>query len=335
MDGQERTRRLGELEQRYVWDPLDKYLGPTGVPDRLRGLMTLAGEVAPSTAIMRSMQGAGRAADSGLPADERARAGLESLVEAGTVVVPSAIAARAANLSRASRGMRPSSSAAAQGLDEAVLGVGAVRDAQQEIFDQGRRNFLRGAGAAVLATRLPSEDLLADTGRYLDELARPATRLLDLAPSIIRSGVAADRTLMEAAVSRGIEGAGIRTQSAIEIAGDLSRLGDVSPDDVAALSDTELLGLSRFLRRTADRMFPRERVGVPEGDESLFDPVAEIGRALPPEQFERIDAAAQAVSAEIGRRKLGGVVARPEFFDEYLLQAAEPGSAAQFLSEEP
>lgn len=400
MDGQERTRWLQQQEQRYVWDPLDYYLGPTGIPQRVRGLMTLAGEVAPSTAIMRSMQGAGRAADSGLPADERARAGLESLVEAGTVVVPSAIAARAANLSRASRGMRPSSSAAAQGLDEAVLGVGAVRDAQQEIFDQGRRNFLRGAGAAVLATRLPSEDLLADTGRYLDELARPATRLSDIASGIAQRA----RVLDDIRIDRDLAWENLPTRGSFDeyarevakvrapfgeakgkLAGEsldeLARMKAPAADELAALSNEDLLGVRDMFREFDELIDPDAAfdVGGAAADEiAAYE--AEMGQLwerfkdLSIEDADRLLDLRRTFDDELARRRLDDLGSRAGLFadfgyntreaaiqnaegrisdrdfDLYMdevdarrngrtprsdTKSPEPGSAAQFLSEEP
>jgi hypothetical protein len=94
-------------------DLLDYYLGPTGIPDRLRAL----NELNPVAGIMRGMSAAGRAADSDRPAAERRSALGEATMETGIALLPVGLG-RLASLFRV-----PKATAAASMADEAADAV--------------------------------------------------------------------------------------------------------------------------------------------------------------------------------------------------------------------
>ena len=94
-------------------DLLDYYLGPTGIPDRIRAL----NELNPVAGIMRGMSAAGRAADPSRPAEDRRSAAGEAAMETGIALLPVGMG-RLASLFRV-----PGATAAASMADEAADAV--------------------------------------------------------------------------------------------------------------------------------------------------------------------------------------------------------------------
>lgn len=142
-------------------DLLDYYLGPTGIPDRIRGL----NEFNPVAGIMRGMSAAGRAADSDVSPELRRAALGESALETGIALLPVGLA-RLASLFRVP-GQMASSSA-----DVVETFTGARPDVlDPALEDASRRRFLQGVGATGVMAALPPS--LADD---IAEVARAATR---------------------------------------------------------------------------------------------------------------------------------------------------------------
>jgi hypothetical protein len=94
-------------------DLLDYYLGPTGIPDRIRAL----NELNPVAGIMRGMSASGRAADPSRPAADRRSAAGEAAMETGIALLPVGMG-RLASLFRV-----PQATAAASMADEAADAV--------------------------------------------------------------------------------------------------------------------------------------------------------------------------------------------------------------------
>jgi hypothetical protein len=94
-------------------DLLDYYLGPTGIPDRIRAL----NELNPVAGIMRGMSAAGRAADPSRPAEDRRSALGEATMETGIALLPVGMG-RLASLFRV-----PGATASASMADEAADAV--------------------------------------------------------------------------------------------------------------------------------------------------------------------------------------------------------------------
>ena len=84
-------------------DLLDYYLGPTGIPDRLRAL----GELDPVQGIMRGMSASGRAADSDLPPEQRRAAAGEAAMETGIALLPGVFGRLLGRTVRGSRAVAP------------------------------------------------------------------------------------------------------------------------------------------------------------------------------------------------------------------------------------
>ena len=104
-------------------DLLDYYLGPTGIPDRIRAL----GELDPIQGIMRGMSASGRAADPGLSPEQRRAAAGEAAMETGIALLPVGLG-RLASLFRV-----PGATAAASMADEAADAVETLTAFRPEV----------------------------------------------------------------------------------------------------------------------------------------------------------------------------------------------------------
>ena len=130
-------------------DLLDYYLGPTGIPDRLRA----ANEVLnPIRGLSDAMYYSGQVANPDLSASERRSMAKQAAMETGIAALPVGLAKVAGRYARAVPGGQ---------ADDAQAVVETMTGATPDLQDPARRKFLTGMGAAAVAPLLPAEELLA------------------------------------------------------------------------------------------------------------------------------------------------------------------------------
>jgi len=130
-------------------DLLDYYLGPTGIPDRLRA----ANEVLnPIRGLSDAMYYSGQVANPDLSASERRSMAKQAAMETGIAALPVGLAKVAGRYMRAVPGGQ---------ADDAQAVVETMTGATPDLQDPARRKFLTGMGAAAVAPLLPAEELLA------------------------------------------------------------------------------------------------------------------------------------------------------------------------------
>lgn len=142
------SERLQRPDQRG--DLLDYYLGPTGIPDRLRS----ANEVFNPLAGVADAVGYSRAAaNPDNPPSERLRAAGNAAFETGIAALPVGVAKIAGRYARAVPGGGQA--------DDAQAAVETLTGANPDLQDPSRRRFLATAAAAGAAPLLPAEEFLA------------------------------------------------------------------------------------------------------------------------------------------------------------------------------
>jgi len=130
-------------------DLLDYYLGPTGIPDRLRAANEILN---PIRGISDAMYYSGQAVNPDLPAAERRRMAGQAAMETGIAALPVGLAKVAGRYMRAVPGGQ---------ADDAQAVVETMTGATPDLQDPSRRRFMAGMGAAAAAPLLPAEELLA------------------------------------------------------------------------------------------------------------------------------------------------------------------------------
>jgi len=142
------SERLQRPDQRG--DLLDYYLGPTGIPDRLRS----ANEVFNPLAGVADAMGYSRAAaNPDKSPSERLRAAGNAAFETGIAALPVGVAKIAGRYARAVPGGGQA--------DDAQAAVETLTGANPDLQDPSRRRFLAAAAAAGAAPLLPAEEFLA------------------------------------------------------------------------------------------------------------------------------------------------------------------------------
>lgn len=147
-------------------DPLDYYLGPTGIPDRIRAL----NEMNPIAGLFRGMAASGRVADRGLSPEERRAALGEAAMETGIAALPLALG-RLAALFRV-----PATAASPQLADEAADVIEALTAYRPETPE------------AAAARPMTEEDIDLEFERLLGpqgELLEPDPGFLPPPPQVV------------------------------------------------------------------------------------------------------------------------------------------------------
>ena len=221
-------------------DPLDYYLGPTGIPDRIRAL----NEFNPTAGIMRGMSFAGRAADSDLAPELRRDALGEATWETGIALLPVGLA-RLASLFRIPARMSDTSA------DVVETFTGARPDVlDSAVEDASRRRFLQGVGATGVMAALPPA-----LGSDIADVARTVARTVARAAPRAGSGSRIFDNIMQArelgsALNR--RGQMERDDQLDELdllyeredmLGELSLLDELDNDMISQLTPDELAGL--------------------------------------------------------------------------------------------
>lgn len=255
-------------------DLLDYYLGPTGIPDRIRAL----NEFNPVAGIMNAMQQAGRAADSNFSPEQRRAALGEATFETGIALLPVGLA-RLASLFRIPARMSDTSA------DVVETFTGARPDVlDSAVEDASRRRFLQGVGATGVMAALPPglRDDITEIARAAPRAAAPASsgsRIFDAImqarqlksqpPENIGPGSASQR-----------DGRLDLLDLEYQIQSDLGELnlleelnddmlGQLTPDELAELID----GVQDQLRERSDDLFY-------EQDEVLFHHLSSLEQVL-------------------------------------------------------
>lgn len=149
-------------------DLLDYYLGPTGIPDRLRA----ANEVLnPIRGISDAMYYSGQAVNPDLPAAERRSMAGRAAMETGIAALPVGLAKVAGRYMRAVPGGQ---------ADDAQAVVETMTGATPDLQDPSRRRFMAGMGAAAVAPLLPAEELLATGTKVAARNVTPTAQVLEL-----------------------------------------------------------------------------------------------------------------------------------------------------------
>jgi uncharacterized protein YdcH (DUF465 family) len=149
-------------------DLLDYYLGPTGIPDRLRA----ANEVLnPIRGISDAMYYSGQAFNPDLPAAERRRMAGQAAMETGIAALPVGLAKVAGRYMRAVPGGQ---------ADDAQAVVETMTGATPDLQDPSRRRFMAGMGAAAVAPMLPAEELLSTGTKVAARNVTPTTQVLEM-----------------------------------------------------------------------------------------------------------------------------------------------------------
>ena len=220
-------------------DLLDYYLGPTGIPDRIRAL----NELNPVAGIMRGMSAAGRAADPSRPAEDRRSAAGEAAMETGIALLP-------VGMGRLASSFRVPGQMASSSADVVETFTGARPEGLDTLIeDPSRRRFLQGAAAAGVTSAAGPEvvesmarmgaraapdlgraaGLLREASQMTQELLK-AYRVFDSTPDMTDAQEAARAGLFEVDVGRG--------QIYDQLVDSLAR-SDVGPEDLRRLYDDE------------------------------------------------------------------------------------------------
>jgi hypothetical protein len=226
-------------------DPLDYYLGPTGIPDRIRAL----NEANPVAGIMRGMSFAGRAADSDLAPELRRDALGEATWETGIALLPVGLG-RLASLFRI-----PAKQAVSRMSDTSADVVETFTGARPDVLDSAvedasRRRFLQGVGATGVMAALPPA-----LGSDIADVARTVARTVARAAPRAGSGSRIFDNIMQArelgsALNR--RGQMERDDQLDELdllyeredmLGELSLLDELDNDMISQLTPDELAGL--------------------------------------------------------------------------------------------
>lgn len=211
-------------------DPLDYYLGPTGIPDRIRAL----NEFNPTAGIMRGMSFAGRAADSDLAPELRRDALGEATWETGIALLPVGLA-RLASLFRIPARMSDTSA------DVVETFTGARPDVlDSAVEDASRRRFLQGVGATGVMAALPPA-----LGSDIADVARTVARAAPRAGSGSRifDNIMQARELGSALNRRGQMDELDLLYEREDMLGELSLLDELDNDMISQLTPDELAGL--------------------------------------------------------------------------------------------
>lgn len=173
------SERLQRPDQRG--DLLDYYLGPTGIPDRIRSANELFN---PLAGVADAMGYSRAAANPDNPPSERLRAAGNAAFETGIAALPVGVAKIAGRYARAVPGGGQA--------DDAQAAVETLTGANPDLQDPSRRRFLATAAAAGAAPLLPAEEFLAAG-------TRAATRTQSLGPllSKLKQHNAQERALSE------------------------------------------------------------------------------------------------------------------------------------------
>lgn len=164
-------------------DPLDYYLGPTGIPDRLRSVNELLNPIA---ALGDLGAQSAAAFNPDLSPEERRRAALAAALGTGLVAIPAA-----RPLAKMLPAFRSVDDDAARAVVETLTG------ASPDLADPARRQLLAGIGATSVAPLLPSEELFratppvrevteeesSDLGSYLTAVAQGSP------DTVLRAGI--------------------------------------------------------------------------------------------------------------------------------------------------
>lgn len=148
---------------------LDYYLGPTGIPDRIRAL----GELDPIQGIMRGMSAAGRAADSSRPSEQRRAAAGEAAMETGIALLPIGMGRLASQFVVPGRAANTSADVVETLTGARPEGLATI------IEDPSRRRFLQGAAAAGI-TAAAGPEIMESAARMGARAAPDLTRAADL-----------------------------------------------------------------------------------------------------------------------------------------------------------
>lgn len=223
-------------------DPLDYYLGPTGIPDRIRAL----NEFNPVAGIMRGMSAAGRAADSDLAPALRRDALGEATWETGIALLPVGLS-RLASLFRIPGRMSNTSADVVETL------TGARPDVlDSAVEDASRRRFLQGVGATGVMAALPPS-----LGSDIADVARVAARAAPRAASGSRifDNIMQARELSSALSRRGQMARDDQLDLLFEreaMLGELNLLEELDNDMISQLTPDELAELSDLIGAQLD-----------------------------------------------------------------------------------
>ena len=136
-------------------DFLDYYLGPTGVPDKLRSANEFFN---PLVGVYDAMSYAGQAGNSDLSPEERMRYARMAAMETAIAAVPIPVA-------RAVRSVKNAMPMGYSTADDATALVETFTGATPDLEDPSRRKFLAGIGAVSAVPILPNEQLISAIAR--------------------------------------------------------------------------------------------------------------------------------------------------------------------------
>lgn len=252
-------------------DLLDYYLGPTGIPDRIRAL----NEINLVAGIMRGMQASGRAADPDLPPAERRAAAGEAAMETGIALLP-------VGLGRLASLFRLPARTASVSADVVETLSGARPDVlDPRVESPSRRGFLQGAAATGIMAALPP-----GLGNDIAEIARTAARAAPRAGSgsrIFDAIMQARQLRSQLPESTGPRSAAQRDDMLdleYEIEGGLGDLGlveELTDDMIGQLTPDEL---GELIDMVQAQLRERSDDLVYEQDEELFESLSSLDQVL-------------------------------------------------------